>query len=58
MSVALALDILPALALELRGGALWLQSQVQVRVQGTDDTYLGSLGRPIWFGGVALAATF
>ncbi len=56
-SVALALGILPSLALELRGGALWLQSQVQVRVQGTNDTYLGNLGRPLWFGGVALAAS-
>lgn len=57
-SVALALGILPSLALELRGGALWLQSQVQVRVQGTNDTYLGSLGRPLWFGGLVLAASY
>jgi hypothetical protein len=57
-SVGLALHILPYLALELRGGTLWLQSQVQVRVQGTDDTYLGSLGRPIWLGSVGLGASF
>jgi hypothetical protein len=37
---------------------LWLQSQVQVRVQGTNDTYLGSLGRPLWFGGLVLAASY
>ena len=58
VSVALAFNILPALALELRGGTLWLQSQVHVQVQGAGDSYLGSLGRPIWFGGVALASIF
>ena len=57
-SVALAVHLLPALVLELRGGALWLQSQVQVLVQGTNDTYLGNLGRPLWFGGIGLAAIF
>ncbi len=55
-SLGLAVDILPYLALELRGGALLLQSQV--RIYSTEDAYMGSLGRPIWFGGACLGASF
>jgi hypothetical protein len=54
--VGLAIGLLPALALELRGGSLWLQSEVHV--QGTPDVALGRLGRPLWLGGATLAASF
>jgi hypothetical protein len=55
-SLGLALHILPYLALELRGGTLWLQSRA--RINSTEDTYLGSLGRPTWFGSACVAASF
>jgi len=55
-SLGLAINILPYLVLELRGGALWLQSQA--RIYSTEDAYLGSLGRPVWFGGACLGANF
>jgi hypothetical protein len=55
-SAGLAIGILPALAIEIRGGVLWLQSAVEV--QGVPDVRLGSLGRPVWLGGVTLAASF
>jgi len=54
-SLGLALTLLPYLALELRAGALWLQSRVRVTA---GDIYLGSVGRPIWLGGAFLAAGF
>jgi hypothetical protein len=44
------------LALEARGGTLWLQHEA--RVNGTKENYLGSLGRPLWFGSFLLRASF
>ena len=56
LSVGLAVNILPSLALELRAGTLWLQSQV--KINSTEDTYLGSMGRPTWLGGARLGTSF
>jgi hypothetical protein len=52
----MAVHILPYLALELRGGTLWLQSQA--RIYSAADTYLGSLGRPTWSGSARLGVSF
>jgi hypothetical protein len=46
----------PHLALEVRGGTLWLQNEP--RIKSSADTYLGSTGRPTWLGGVRLGASF
>ena len=54
-SLGLALGVLPYLALEFRAGALWLQNQARI---GVADTYLGSVGRPIWLGSACLVASF
>ena len=55
-AVGFAFEMLPYLALELRGGTLWLHSEAQVF--GTGDRYLGSLGLPIWLGQAMLCARF
>ena len=56
LSIGMAVHILPYLALELRGGTLWLQSQA--RIYSAADTYLGSLGRPTWSGSARLGVSF
>jgi hypothetical protein len=55
-AAGLAVEILPTLALEARGGTLWLQNEA--KVNGTKEDYLGSLGRPLWFGSFLLRASF
>jgi hypothetical protein len=52
--IAVALG--PRLSLAVRGGTLWLVSEA--RISATDETYLGSLGRPLWFGDASLAIAF
>jgi hypothetical protein len=56
LSVGLAVNILPYLTLELRGGTLWLQSKALI--YSTGDTYLGSMGRPMWLGSARLGTSF
>ncbi len=56
LAVGLAVSVLPSLSLELRAGTLWLQSQV--RIDSTEDTDLGSMGRPTWLGSARLGASF
>jgi hypothetical protein len=56
VAIGMTVNILPYLALELRGGTLWLQSQVKVNL--TADTYLGTMGRPAWFGSARLGIGF
>jgi hypothetical protein len=56
VALGLAINILPYLVLELRGGTLWLQSKA--RIYSTEDTYLGSMGRPTWLGSACLGANF
>ncbi len=56
LAVGLAVSVLPSLSLELRAGTLWLQSQV--RIDSTEGTYLGSMGRPTWLGSARLGASF
>ena len=56
VSAGLAVRLLPYLSLELRGGTLWLQSEA--RVSATKEVYLGSVGRPLWFGSSSVAARF
>jgi hypothetical protein len=56
LGLGLAVDLLPYLVLELRGGALWLQSQA--KIYSTADVYLGAMGRPAWTGGARLSTTF
>jgi predicted outer membrane lipoprotein len=55
-SLGVAFGILPWLALELRGSTLWLKSQVHINSMA--DVNLGTVGRPLWFGDVSLAASF
>jgi hypothetical protein len=55
-TVGLAVEILANLAIELHGGGLWLQSQA--RISGTEEMYLGSVGRPLWFGDLGLSTRF
>jgi hypothetical protein len=52
----LLFDIAPHLALELRGGTLWLLREASICA--TPELCLGSLGRPLWFGGGLLTARF
>jgi hypothetical protein len=56
LAVGMTVNILPYLMLELRGGTLWLHSEAQI--YSTADTYLGSVGRPTWFGSGAMGASF
>jgi hypothetical protein len=49
-------SLAPRLSLGLRGGTLWLFSEA--RISATDETYLGTLGRPLWFGDASLAVAF
>lgn len=55
-SLGFALKILPSVAIELRGGTLWLQNQPIIH--SNEATYLGSVGRPIWFTSLRAAASF
>jgi hypothetical protein len=50
----LLVELAPYLALELRGGTLWLHSRADVCA--TEESCLGNLGRPLWWGSVLLAA--
>lgn len=45
---------------ELHGGAIWLQSQVRVDMTDhpTNETYVGSVGSPLWMAGLRFAAAF
>jgi hypothetical protein len=56
LSMGMVLNILPYLVLELRGGTLWLHSET--RIYSTQDTYLGSMGRPMWSGSARMGASF
>jgi len=56
LAVGVTVNILPYLVLDLRGGTLWLQSEA--RIFSTDDTYLGTLGRPTWFASARLGSSF
>ena len=56
LSIGMALKILPYLVLELRGGTLWLHSKAQI--YSSQDTYLGSMGRPTWSGSARLGIRF
>ena len=56
LAIGMTVNLLPYLALELRGGTLWLQSQA--KIYSTADTYLGSVGRPAWFASARLGARF
>jgi len=56
VALGVAITILPNLVLDLRGGTLWLQSKV--RIYSTEDTYLGSVGRPAWSGSARLGISF
>ena len=56
VAIGLVIDILPHLVLDLRGGTLWLQSKA--RIYSTEDTYLGSLGRPAWSGSARMGTSF
>lgn len=56
LAVGMTVSLLPFWALELRGGGLWLRSEA--RINSTGDTYLGSVGRPAWFGSVRLGTSF
>jgi hypothetical protein len=56
VALGLAIHILPYLVLDLRGGTLWLQSKV--RIYSTEDSYLGSLGRPAWSSSARLGIIF
>ena len=53
-SAGFLVDLAANLALEVRGGTLWLHSRVDINAPA--DTTIGSVGRPLWFGGVALGA--
>jgi hypothetical protein len=55
-AVGVAVNLLPYLALEARGGTLWLQRQVIVNFN--ERTYLGTMGRPAWFGSARLGIAF
>lgn len=55
-TLGLAFNLLPYCGLELRGGTLWLQDEPIIN--GTTDTYLGSLGRPTYLGGLYASASF
>jgi hypothetical protein len=52
----LAVSVTPWLSMELRGGTLWLYSEA--RISATDETPLGTIGRPLWFGDASLAVAF
>jgi hypothetical protein len=52
----MTVTFLPYLVLDLRAGSLWLRSEA--RIYSTGDTYLGSVGRPTWFGSARLGARF
>ncbi len=56
VAIGLEMNILPYLLLEIRGGTLWLQRQA--RIDSTEDTYLGSVGRSSWVGSARLGASF
>jgi hypothetical protein len=55
-SAGLAIGLWPYLSVELRGGTLWLQSEA--RILAPEQVYLGSIGRPLWFGSGSLAGRF
>jgi hypothetical protein len=54
--VGLEVALLSNLALELRGGTLWLQTRADVSAPA--DISMGRLGRPLWFGSLLLGARF
>jgi hypothetical protein len=56
LAVGMSVTILPYLMLDLRAGSLWLRSEA--RIYSTSDTYLGSVGRPTWFGSAQLVTSF
>ena len=51
--VGLAIELVPYLVIELRGGALWLKREA--RISATEDLYLGSMGWPLWVGSASLS---
>jgi hypothetical protein len=52
----LEVALFPHLALELRGGTLWLRERADISV--LEGRSLGSLGQPVWFGSLLFGARF
>ncbi len=53
-AAGLGIELAPYLTLELRGGTLWLQSQVEVCAP--EGTCLGHVGGPLWWDSLLLGA--
>jgi len=56
LAAGIMVRVLPNLLVDLRGGSLWLRSEL--KINSTSDTYLGSVGRPAWFGVARLGLSF
>lgn len=56
VQAGLELALFPRLAVELRGGTLWLKERADISAPA--GTSLGSLGRPLWLGSLLLGARF
>jgi hypothetical protein len=54
--IGVVVNLLPYLTLELHGGTLWLQNQIRINL--SDNVYLGTMGRPAWLGSVRLGTCF
>jgi hypothetical protein len=56
VAIGVTVNMLPYLTLNLHGGTLWLQNPVRINLN--ESVYLGTMGRPAWFGGARLGASF
>lgn len=56
VAVGVAVDLGGPVSLELGGGTLWLRNSA--KIYSAEDEYVGSVGRPSWYGSAKMGLTF